>query len=150
MVSFLQVAQAVGTLETDVYWIHESTLAKRLGVTESELEGWVKCVREGGLGTKSKNTFKPNPPPYNAKIDLADLSADNILDLYYQEIRSKTVPKSNREVWSLFGFHRYYFIGTSESCRSTSLMTQIDIARYVVGVHMELLNNEDSYCVLLC
>ena len=27
MVSFLQVAQAVGTLETDVYWIHESTLA---------------------------------------------------------------------------------------------------------------------------
>ncbi len=44
---------------------------------------------------------------------------------------------------SLYSFARYYFVGTSESCRSTSLNTEIDIARHVVGVHKELLNNED-------
>jgi len=67
MVTFLQVAQAVSTLETSTYWIHESAFAKRLGVTDADLEGWVKCVREGGSGYnyKTKNTFQPNPEPYN-------------------------------------------------------------------------------------
>lgn len=54
-------------------------------------------------------------------------------------------PKSRRRrSLPLYGIlTRYYFVGTSESCRSTSLQTQIEIARYVVGVHRELLNNED-------
>ena len=144
MVSFLQVAKAVNTLATSTYWINESTLAKRIGVTCSDLEGWVKWVREGGSGAKSKNTFQPNPAPYNVKIDLADLSADNILNLPYQESRRNTIPKVNGEVLSLYSFAIYYFVGTSESCRSTSLNTEIDIARYVVGVHKELLNKKTT------
>ena len=111
MVSFLQVAQAVNTLATSTYWINESTLAKRIGVTCSDLEGWVKCVREGGSGAKSKNTFQPNPAPYNVKINFADLSADNILNLHYQENRCNAIPKVNGEVWSLYSFARYYFVG---------------------------------------
>mmetsp|Transcript_5454 Transcript_5454/g.7882 ORF Transcript_5454/g.7882 Transcript_5454/m.7882 type:complete len:149 (-) Transcript_5454:207-653(-) len=123
MVLFLQVAQAVKNLETSTYWIHESAFAKRLGVTDAELEGWVKCVREGGSGAKFKNTFQPNPEPYNVKIDLADLSADNSLNLHYQEIRCNATPKVDGEV-SLYSFARYYFVGTSKSCQSTSLKTQ--------------------------
>ena len=142
MVLFLQVAQAVKNLETSTYWIHESAFAKRLGVTDADLEGWVKCVREGGSGAKFKNTFQPNPEPYNVKIDLADLSADNSLNLHYQEIRCNATPKVDGEV-SLYSFARYYFVGASKSCLSTSLKTQIDIARYAVGVHNELLNNEE-------
>lgn len=98
MVSFLQVAQAVENLETSAYWIHESAFAKLLGVTDAELEGWIQCVREGGSGVKSKNTFQSNPAPYNVKIDLADLSADNILNLHYQENRCNTIPKVDGEV----------------------------------------------------
>ncbi len=51
MVTFVQMAQAVNNLAPFTHWIHESTLAKRLGATQSELEGFVKCVREGGSGT---------------------------------------------------------------------------------------------------
>ena len=143
MVSFLQVAEAVTNLEQTAHWIHESTLAKRLGVADDDLEGWIKCVREGGSGVKSHNTFTTNPAPYNVKIDLADQSADNILNLHYQDHRCNTTPKVNGEVSSLYCSARYYFVGKSESCRSVSLKTEIDIARYVVGVHKELLNNED-------
>ena len=101
MVSFLQVAKAVNTLATSTYWIHESTLAKRIGVTCSDLEGWVKCVREGGSGAKSKNIFQPNPAPYNVKIDLADLSADNILNLQSSLPRKQAQHHSKSERRSL-------------------------------------------------
>jgi len=80
-------------------------------VTDADLEGWVKCVREEGSGAKSKNTFQPNPAPYNVKINFADLSADNILNLHYQENRCNAIPKVNGEVWSLYSFARYYFVG---------------------------------------
>ncbi len=100
-------------------------------------------MRAGCSGAKSKNTFKPNPSPYNVKPDLADLSADNTLNLHYQENRCNTIPKVNEEVLPLYRLARYYFVGTSDSCQSTSLKTEISIARYFVGVHKELLNNED-------
>jgi len=131
MVSFLQVAKAVTNLEPSTHWIHESTLAKRLGIRIEELQGWVKCVREGGSGAVSNNTFVANPAPYNIKIDLSDLSANNTLNPHYQDTKSL----------ALFCPARYYFIGTSESCRSTSLKTEIDIARYVVGEHKDLRSN---------
>ena len=83
MVSFLQVANAVTNLEPSNHWIHESTLAKRLGISIDDLEGWVKCVREGGSGAVSDNTFVANPASYNVKIDLSDLLADNSLNLHY-------------------------------------------------------------------
>ena len=140
MVSFLQMAEAVINLEPSNYWIHESTLAKRLGATQSELEGFVKCVREGGSGAKSKNTFTPNPVPYNFKIDLTDLNTDNTLYLHYQDIRCNTTPKADvaEDVRSLFTSARYYFVGTSESCLSVSLQAELDIARFVVGEHKDL------------
>ena len=139
MVSFLQVAKAVTNLEPSTHWIHESTLAKQLGIRIEELQGWVKCVREGGSGAVSNNTFLANPAPHNVKIDLSDLLADNTLNLHYQDTKSNT-PKTIG-ILVLFRPARYYFIGTSESCRSTSLKTEIDIARYVVGEHKELKNN---------
>ncbi len=108
MVSFQQVAQAVKNLETSTYWIHESAFAKLVGVTDDDLEGWVKCVREGGSGAKSKNTFQSNPAPYNAKINLADLSTDNILNLHYQENRCNAIPKVDGEVEAaLYSCARY-------------------------------------------
>lgn len=86
---------------------------------------------------RSNNTFKANPEPYNVKIDLLDLSADNTFNLHYQVNRCYTTPKTDG-VTVLFRPAKYYFIGTSESSRSTSLMTEIEIARYVVGEHKEL------------
>ena len=113
MVSFLQVAKAVTNLEPSTHWIHESTLAKRLGIRIEELQGWVKCVREGGSGAVSNNTFVANPAPYhNVKIDLSDLSADNTLNLQYQDNRCNT--SKTIGVLVLFRPARYYFIGTSE------------------------------------
>jgi len=140
MVSFLQTAKAVHALEPSTHWIHEATLAERLRISTDDLEGWTKCVREGGSGAVSNNTFKANPEPYNVKIDLLDLSADNTFNLYYQVNRSNNTSKQN-EVAVLFRPAKYYFIGTSESSRSTSLMTEIEIARYVVGEHKELSKN---------
>ena len=137
MVSFLQSAKAVHVLEPFTHWIHEATLAERLKISTDELEGWTKCVREGGSGAVSNNTFKANPEPYNVKIDLLDQSADNTFNLHYQVNRSNNTSKQS-EVAVLFRPAKYYFIGTSESSRSTSLMTEIEIARYVVGEHKEL------------
>jgi hypothetical protein len=137
MVSFLQTAKAVHALEPSTHWIHEATLAERLKISTDELEGWTKCVREGGSGAVSNNTFKANPEPYNVKIDLLDQSADNTFNLHYQVNRSNNTSKQS-EVAVLFRPAKYYFIGTSESSRSTSLMTEIEIARYVVGEHKEL------------
>jgi len=81
-----------------------------------------------------------HPEPYNVKIDLLELSADNTFNLHYQVNRSNNTSKQN-EITVLFRLAKYYFIGTSESCRSTSLMTEIEIARYVVGEHKELSKN---------
>jgi hypothetical protein len=103
MVSFLQVANAVTNLEPSNHWIHESTLAKRLGlgISIDDLEGWVKCVREGGSGAVSDNTFVANPASYNVKIDLSDLSADNSLNLHYQDKKCYTSPM--RDLIESFG-----------------------------------------------
>ena len=140
MVTFLQMAQAVNDLAPSTHWIHESTLAKRLGVSDSDLEGFVKCVRDGGSGTRSNNTFTPNPVPYNFRIDLTDFQTDNSLNLHYQDFRCFNTPKANIEgdVGSLFTSARYYFVGTSESCLSVSLQRELDIARFVVGEHKDL------------
>ena len=133
MVSFLQTAEAVCNLEPSNRWIHEVVLAKRLGITVDVLEGWMKCVRNGGSGAVSQNNFIPNPAPYNAKIDLTDLSKDNTFNLHYILNRcNSSTPKK------LFRDAKYYFIGSAESCRLASLGTEIDIARYVVGEHKDL------------
>jgi|SaaInl74LU_5_DNA_1037368.scaffolds.fasta_scaffold15912_1 hypothetical protein len=63
MVSFLQSAKAVHVLEPFTHWIHEATLAERLRISTDDLEGWTKCVREGGSGAVFNNTFKANPEP---------------------------------------------------------------------------------------
>ena len=81
MVSFLQTAKAVHALEPSTHWIHEATLAKRLGISIDDLDGWTKCVREGGSGAVSNNTFTANPEPYNVNIDLLDLSVPIIYPL---------------------------------------------------------------------
>ena len=121
----VQVANGVTNLEP-------SALAKRLGISIDDLEGWLKCVREGGSGAVSDNTFVANPAPYNVKIkikiDLSGLSADNSLNLHYQDNRCDTSPKTIG-VSVLFQTASYYFIGTSESCRSISLKAEIEIAR---------------------
>ena len=100
-VSFLQVANAVTNLEPSNHWIHESTLAKRLEISIDDLEGWVKSVREGGSGAVSDNTFVANPAPYNVKIDLSDLSADNSLNLHYQDKKRYISPM--RDLIESFG-----------------------------------------------
>jgi len=100
-VSFLQVANAVTNLEPSNHWIHESTLAKRLEISIDDLEGWVKSVREGGSGAVSDNTFVANPAPYNVKIDLSDLSADNSLNLHYQDKKRYISPM--RDLVESFG-----------------------------------------------
>jgi len=100
-VSFLQVANAVTNLEPSNHWIHESTLTKRLEISIDDLEGWVKSVREGGSGAVSDNTFVANPAPYNVKIDLSDLSADNSLNLHYQDKKRYISPM--RDLVESFG-----------------------------------------------
>jgi hypothetical protein len=67
MVSFLQTAKAVHALEPSTHWIHEATLAERLRISTDDLEGWTKCVREGGSGAVSNNTFKATLNPTMSK-----------------------------------------------------------------------------------
>ena len=101
MVSFLQTAKAVHALEPSTHWIHEATLAKRLGISIDDLDGWTKCVREGGSSAVLNNTFTANPETYNAIIDLLDLSADNTFNLNYQVKRCSPFPRQT-ELLSCF------------------------------------------------
>ena len=94
MVSFLQTAKAVHALEPSTHWIHEATLAERLRISTDDLEGWTKCVREGGSGAVSNNTFKANPEPYNVKIDLLDLP---LITLSISTIKSTDVTPLPRQ-----------------------------------------------------
>lgn len=67
MVSFLQTAKAVHALEPSTHWIHEATLAERLRISTDDLEGWTKCVREGGSGAVPTIHSRPTLNPTMSK-----------------------------------------------------------------------------------
>ena len=90
VLTLLQVADAISKVHHPKWYIHERVLARELGITLEELHGVIQCLREGGVSSSSSNTFRPNPPPYDTKIDIFSGSEDNPLNLHGTRYGRKT------------------------------------------------------------
>lgn len=90
VLTLLQAADAISKVHHPKWFIHERVLARKLGITLEQLHGVVQCLREGGVSSSSSNTFCPNPPPYDTKIDIFSGSEDKPLNLHGTRYGRKT------------------------------------------------------------
>ncbi len=106
VLTLLQVADAISKVHHPKWFIHERVLARKLGITLEQLHGVVQCLREGGVSSSSSNTFCPNPPPYDTKIDVFSGSEDNPLNnesLKHAEME-REVQSKREKLKTLFNF----------------------------------------------
>ena len=57
--------------------------AESLDITTKQENGFIRCIENGGMGTKADNTWRSNPAPYDAKVNLTNQRDNNILNLHY-------------------------------------------------------------------
>ena len=110
-----------------------------------ELNTFVKSIEDGGTGVQYKNTFVPNPEPFDIKINLTSFN-NNPLSLHYIKHEKKCVKKDDLvelvepSVRTLDQPAKYYQTGRMRGARP-SLDDQLNIIRWCIGTHKTLLTH---------
>ena len=82
-------------------------------------------------------SWKANPAPYNAKVDLTN-QYNNIINLNYKEIGPKSAKSVDFDDPSLAVLDqpiRYIHLGGGSQHKSVTIKVQREIVRYVIGTH---------------
>ena len=87
-VTLVQIVTAIQT-ERPLKW-HWGVrhLACILEITVEEVNGFVRLIEKGGTGNIKIGTWRSNPEPFAAKIDLTQ-NEENLLNLHYTDVKDK-------------------------------------------------------------
>ena len=146
MVEFQAVVSAIQSRSPTKWLTHEHVFAAELGLEAGAsfspvdvLNGFVDSIRDGGSGVRSHNTYRPNPAPFNVKIDLSVMATNRLRCNYVIHAGNKAIKKEDvveltgPSPLSLSQPAKFYHTGKVNGL--PSLKDQLDIARYCIGTH---------------
>ena len=82
-----QIATAVQTERPSKWYWDIKHFARTLEITVEEANGFISCIEKGGAGSKKDGSWRFNPDPFAAKIDLKR-DEENLLNLHYIDVRN--------------------------------------------------------------
>ena len=129
MATLVQIATAIQTERPSKWHWDVRHLARILEITVEEVNGFVSLIEKGGTGNRKIGTWRSNPEPFAAKIDLTR-NEENLLNFHYTDVKDK---------FSRLDNDRYICLGRiSLQNKAISVKIQRDIARFVMGTHKTL------------
>ena len=84
MVRLLEIIEITQRLLPTKWHLDVHHFAESIGVTTDEANGFIKCIEDGGTGSKSNGTWQSNPVPYKSKINLTS-QIDNELNFHCKD-----------------------------------------------------------------
>ena len=92
MPTLLQIAERVQSLVLSKWHWDIHHFAESVDLSQGEANGFIRCIENGGTGSKSDDTWRPNPAPFITKHDLNDHNCDNPLNLHYTDMGDNNTP----------------------------------------------------------
>ena len=124
------------------YWdVHH--FAESLDITTEQANGFIKCIENGGMGTKADDIWRSNPAPYDAKVNLTN-QCDNILNYTNTGNKSAVCGGIDEPLVAIFNQpSRHVCLGMiNNRNKKITIQVQKDIVRYyVVGTHKHLIQH---------
>ena len=129
--TLVQIATAIQTERPSKWHWDVRHLARVLEITVEEVNGFIGLVEKGGTGNRKIGTWRSNPEPFAAKIDLTR-NEENLLNLHYADVRCPCRLANDR----------YVRLGRiSLQSKSVNVKVQREIAKFVNGTHRTLMTH---------
>ena len=129
--TLVQIATAIQTERPSKWHWDIRHLAHILEITVEEVNGFISLIEKGGTGNKKIGSWKPNPEPFAAKIDLTR-NEENLLNLHYTDVRNACRLADDR----------FVCLGRiSLQNKDINMRVQREIAKFVMGTHQCLTTN---------
>ena len=141
MPTLLEIVQKTQTLIASKWYLDIRHYADSVGITTEEAYAFIRCIECGGTGNKSDRTWKPNPSPFNAKVNLCS-QQDNHLNLHYIDNgRKAEITGDLIEPSTIAVEQSCRFVRLGKMCnqnKELSVNIQRSIAKFVIGTHQML------------
>jgi len=128
------IIESTQRLRSSKWYFDINHYAESVGITAEEANGFFKCIRDGG--TKSGESWKQNPAPFEGKIDLT-CQNDNLLNIHLADCGNKATTQGVFAQPSdsiLSHSRRFVYVGkVSRRNKDITPKVQREIAQYVVG-----------------
>jgi len=144
MPTLQQLAERVQALVPSKWHLDIHHFAEILGVEVEEVNGFIKCIEDGGTGSKTDGLWSSNPAPFKGVVNLKKEVEDNILNMHYTDTGNKAIDSVHLDEPSVAsleqgGVCRYIRLGRVRSRnKEITVKLQREIAKFVVGTHKTL------------
>ena len=115
-----------------------------LDISAGHLCSFVKCIKDGGVGKRSDDSWIANPEPYNTPLDLTSRS-DNILNLHCADAGNKNFSSAQIDITEpsptvLNQTSRFFQLGKAHTHANKAITpkTQREIVKFVIGTDQTL------------
>ena len=142
--TLLSIVERLQGLPSSKWYLDARHLAQSLDISAGHLCSFVKCIKDGGVGKRSDDSWIANPEPYNTPLDLTSRS-DNILNLHCEDADNKNFSSyftgisepSPNVLNQTSTFFRLGKVHTHNN-KAITPKTQREIVKFVIGTHQTL------------